>query len=120
MPYVSYIEFNVPATAPAAAFYKQAFGWDPQGWGDDENYLISSHGDEPGIDTALQTAPDGKPPAIPIITVPDLDTSIASVKKAGGTITVERFAIEGMGYAAYFTDPSGLTLGIYQNDANAK
>ena len=28
MPYVSYIEFNVPDTKQAAEFYKKVFGWD--------------------------------------------------------------------------------------------
>jgi len=40
--------------------------------------------------------------------------------KAGATVVVEKFAIAGVGYAAYFTDPGGLIVCVHEYDANAK
>lgn len=119
MPYVTYVEFNVPDSKQAAEFYKKAFGWEAQGWGDDD-YMVVSHGDEAGIDAGLDKAKDGKPLAVPVITVPSVDEYAGKVKAAGGEIVIEKFPIPSQGYAAYFTDPGGLTVGIYENDENAK
>ncbi len=113
MPYINYVELNVPKAAKSADFYKTVFGWDPQPWGDDD-YLVAQHGEEPGIDSALRTAPDGQPLTVAIVTVADIDASIAAVQAAGGSLVVEKFAIEGVGHAAYFKDPDGMIVGLHQ------
>ena len=120
MPHVSYIEFNVPDVKQAAEFYKRVLGWDARGWGGDQDYLVSQHGEEPGIDAGIRKAPDGKPQAVAVITVPRLDETLAAAVKAGATVVVEKFAIADVGYAAYFTDPGGLIVGVHEHDANAK
>jgi hypothetical protein len=120
MPYVSYVEFNVPDAQKASAFYKQVFAWEAKGWGGDQDYLIAAHGEEPGIDIALRKAPDGKPLSVAIITVPSLDETLKAVQSAGGVVVVEKFPIAGVGYAAYFTDPGGLIVGIHEYDETAK
>lgn len=114
MPYVSYIEFNVPDPQKAKQFYAQVFNWEIQSWSDD--YLVAAHGDQPGIDTGINKSEDARPQAVAVITVPDLDATLEAVKAAGGTIVVEKFPIEGVGHAAYFTDPSGLYVGVHQAD----
>lgn len=113
MPYITYVELNVPKASESAKFYSKVFDWQPQAWGDDD-YLVAQHGDEPGIDSALRTAPDGKPLTVAILTVPDIDESIQKVVDAGGTIVVEKFAIEDVGHAAYFTDPDGMVVGLHE------
>lgn len=120
MPYISYVELNIPNTKEAADFYRQVLGWEPQAWGGNEDYLVVGHGDEPGIDSALRKAPDGKPLTVAIATVPSIDASIQKVQASGGVIVVEKFPIEGVGYAAYFTDPGGLLMGLHEVDENAK
>ena len=120
MPYVSYIEFNVPDTKQAAEFYKKVFGWDAQSWGGDLDYLVAQHGKETGVDTGLRKAPDGKPLAVGIITVSKIEDTLAAAVKAGATVVVEKFAIAGVGYAAYFTDPGGLIVGVHEVDEDAK
>lgn len=82
--------------------------------------MVVGHGEEPGIDTGLDKSRDGQPRTVPVITVPSLDETAKAVQEAGGRIVVEKFTIEGVGYAAYFTDPGGLTVGIHQYDENAK
>jgi predicted enzyme related to lactoylglutathione lyase len=120
MSFVSYIEFNVADPKKAGAFYKEVLGWDPQLFSEANNYWIVAHGDAPGIDAGLQPAPDGQPRTVAVITVPNLDEVWAKALKAGATVAMEKFAIPTVGYAAYFTDPNGLVVGLHQYDADAK
>jgi len=55
-----------------------------------------------------------------IITVPKIEDTLAAAVKAGATVVVEKFAIAGVGYAAYFTDPGGLIVGVHEVDEDAK
>lgn len=103
----------------ATEFYKNVFGWDAQSWGGDPDYFIAQRGSEPGIDVGLRKAPDGKPLAVGIITVPKIDDP-GSSGKPGAKVVVEKFAIAGEGYAAYFTDPGGLIVGVHEINENAK
>jgi predicted enzyme related to lactoylglutathione lyase len=116
MPHITYVELNVPKAGEVADFYRAVFDWDPQAWGEDEDYLVSQHGDSPGIDAALRTAPDGRPLTVAVITVPDIDATIEKAKASGAEIVVEKFPIAGVGYAAYFKDPGGLLIGAHEND----
>jgi uncharacterized protein len=41
------------------------------------------------------------------------------VVEHGGTVVVEPFTIPGVGRGCYFTDPSGLIVGLHENDPDA-
>jgi len=58
MPYVNYIELNVPDSKRAAEFFKKAFGWDAQGWGESD-YMVVDNGDEAGIGAGFDKMKDG-------------------------------------------------------------
>ena len=118
MPYVNYVELKVPDTKQAAEFYKKAFGWNAQSW-DDSGYMVVDNGDEPGIGAGIEKLEGDQPSTVAVITVPSLDESAKAVKAAGGKITVEKFPVSGQGYAAYFTTPGGLLMGIYEQDESA-
>ena len=49
-----------------------------------------------------------------------VDEAVAGVKAHGGRIVMEKAAIPGVGWLAYFTDPEGNLFGLMQPDANAK
>lgn len=114
---VTYVEFNVAALPESVEFFKSAFDWDLQPFGED--YFVAPAGDEPGIDTGIMPSQDGQPRTVAVITVDDMDAAIARVTEHGGTIVVPRFAVETMGYAAYFKDPGGLIVGLYESDPTA-
>lgn len=118
--FVSYIEFNVRDTKKSSEFYKQVFGWEPSLFSEANDYYIVAHGEEPGIDAGIQPAPDGVGRTVAVVTVPNLDEVWAKALKAGGKVAMEKFAIPTVGYAAYFTDPNGIVIGIHQYDENAK
>ena len=116
MPYVGYVEFNVPDPEKTASFFSDVFGWEPQAFGD-EGYLSVQHGSEPGIDTGISQH-DGPPQTVATLLVDDLDASMDAVVSHGGTITVPKFPIPGVGHGCYFTDPQGMMVGMWEADAS--
>lgn len=119
MPYVTYVEFNSGDLEATADFYRSVFAWDPQPWGADD-YLVASHGDEPGLDTGITTSQDGQPLTVATLNVDDLEGYMAKVIMAGGEIVVPKFTIPGVGHACYFTDPTGMIVGMHQPDPDAE
>jgi predicted enzyme related to lactoylglutathione lyase len=118
MPFINYVEFNTGDLEASTKFYKDVFEWDPQPWGV-EDYFLASHGDEPGIDTGLTTSEDGQPLTVATITVDDLEGYMGRVIFAGGEIVVPKFTIPGVGRACYFTDTTGMIVGLHQPDPTA-
>jgi uncharacterized protein len=117
------VHFEIPADDPTRAerFYSKTFGWQFHKWeGPQEYWLIATGQDGPGIDggMALRTGPEHVPANT--IGVESLDASIESVKENGGRIVVEKRAVPGVGWLAYFTDPEGNLFGMMQADPGAK
>ena len=118
MPFINYVEFNSGDVEASRDFYRDVFAWDPQPWGADD-YFVATHGDESGIDTGFTTSQDGEPLTVATITVDDLAGYMAKVIVAGGEIVVPKFAIPGVGYGCYFTDTTGMIVGMHQEDPEA-
>ncbi len=51
--------------------------------------------------------------------VDDIDAAIAKILAHGGEIALEKHAIPGVGYQAYFKDNSGIIVGLHQADPKA-
>ncbi len=117
MPYINYVEFNSGDVEASTKFYKDVFEWDPQPWGADD-YFMASHGEESGIDTGLTTSEDGQPLTVATITVDDLEGYMGKVIFAGGEIVVPKFIIPGVGRACYFTDTTGMIVGLHEPDTS--
>ena len=118
MPFINYVEFNSGDLEASTSFYKEVFDWDPQPWGADD-YFVARHGDEAGLDTGFTTSQDGQPITVATITVDDLPGYMARVIMAGGEIVVPKFTIPGVGHACYFTDTTGMIVGMHQPDPEA-
>jgi len=69
---------------------------------------------------ARASGDDGNEPEPLVAGVASIDKSIEQVRKAGGTQVVEKMAIPGVGFCAYFLDTEGNCFGIFQDDVNAK
>ncbi|MDH3249166.1 MAG: VOC family protein [Acidimicrobiia bacterium] len=117
MPYVGYVEFNVPDEGQTAQFYKAVFGWEASEMY--PGYLSVTSGDEPGIDTGIARSEDGSVSTVATLLVEDLDAAMAKVEEHGGTVTVPRFPIPGVGSACYFTDINDMTVGLWEADSSA-
>jgi len=90
-----------------AKFYRDVFGWETLPAM--EQYMLFSTGS--GINGVFQ----GHTPAIPVmpyIWVEDVAAALARVEAAGGKRTSDPLAMEGLPVFGYFTDPSGVHVGL--------
>ena len=55
-------------------------------------------------------------PLVVNIEVKDIDNSLSSISENGGKIVVPKMSIPGVGYSAYFKDPDGVIMGLFQPD----
>ena len=116
--HINFVEFNSGDIEASRAFYKDVFDWNPQPWGG-EDYLIERKGDDAGVDTGFATSQDGQPITVATISVEDIAGYMARVIVAGGEIVVPKFTIPGVGYGCYFTDTTGMIVGLHESDEEA-
>jgi hypothetical protein len=104
-----------------AAFYREVFGWQIHKWEGPVDYWLVDTGDlsTPGINGGLMEAGGGFSGTINTIEVEDIDAALAKVLANGGEVAMEKGAIPGVGYQAYFKDNSGIMVGLHQADPEA-
>jgi predicted enzyme related to lactoylglutathione lyase len=118
------VHFEIPFSDGdrAQAFYRDAFGWNLQsmpGMG----YTMVSTGPagedgmpaEPGYIGGGMFQAEGEL-TTPVITIDcdDIDATVAEVERRGGTIVRIPEPVGDFGKAAYFRDPEGNLLGLWQ------
>lgn len=106
---LNYIEFTVTDMAKTQAFYTAAFGWTFNAYGPEYAGIVIN-GDEVGGFRSDQPVTKGGP--LVILYSKDLAATLASVRKAGGTIAQEPYDFPG-GRRFHFTDPSGNELAVW-------
>ncbi len=119
------MHFEIQTTDPEKSmkFYADNFGWTFEKYEfDGDPYYGVYTGDDatPGIHGGLLKSPDGVSRMINVIDVPNIDEYMENVISEGATVAVPKMPITGMGYCAYFIDPTGLLMGIFQDDSEAK
>jgi len=115
---VTYVEINSPDLKATRTFMSAVFDWQMQAFAA-ADYLVSPHGDGPGVDTGLMPSRDGQPRTIPIIRVDALEQAIDRVRDHGGRLVVEPFTLPGVGRGCYITDPAGVLMGLHAYDPQA-
>lgn len=115
-----HFEIHSADPAKAVAFYEKVFGWKAHKWEGPMEYWLLGTGEGKGIDGGLMKSRDGNPRTVNTIEVQNVDEAAAKVTANGGTIVVPKMAIPGVGWLAYFTDPTGNITGIMHADTNAK
>jgi predicted enzyme related to lactoylglutathione lyase len=116
------IHFEIPADDPARAeaFYTKSFGWKFTKWDGPMSYWLIRTGEGPGIDGGMAERQHPGHAPCNTIGVDSLDDSTKKVLSNGGKVTLEKCAVPGVGWLAYFTDPEGNPFGLMQADPNAK
>ncbi|MBS1658707.1 MAG: VOC family protein [Bacteroidetes bacterium] len=117
------VHFEIPAADPQKAmdFYSKVFGWKYEGFPGFEYWLATTGSDnEMGINGAIMKRQDPGQPVTNAIAVKDIDESASLIEKLGGQIVVPKSAVPGMGWNAYFKDPDGNIMGLWQVDPDAK
>jgi predicted enzyme related to lactoylglutathione lyase len=107
----------------ARGFYKEAFGWSIQEL-PEMSYTIVSTGpttdqgmpSEPGFINGGMLQRGAGPASGPVITtdVESIDAALEKIEKLGGSTVVAKQAVGDMGFAAYFRDPEGNLMGLWE------
>ena len=125
MPKVVHFEIPADDLDRAKAFYGSVFGWQLQTMpmaGGDYTSVVTTPVDgqtqlptEPGAINGGMTQRDERTPA-PVITidVEAIDDALKEIEAGGGTTVTPRTSIPGMGAYAYFRDPEGNVLGLWE------
>jgi predicted enzyme related to lactoylglutathione lyase len=118
------VHFEIPFddAERASSFYQEAFGWNLMPM-PEMNYTMVSTGptseqgppSEPGfINGGMMQR--GMPVGGPVLTidVEDIDAALQLIQKLGGTTVTAKQVVGDMGFSAYFKDPEGNLLGLWQ------
>ena len=121
------VHFEIPADdiERAKRFYGSIFGWELQDYPEmDYTTVRTTPVDdatqmpvEPGAINGgmFRRAPGAPSGPVFMIDVESVDDGLKRIEAAGGGVVTQRTEIPGMGAFAYFTDPEGNTLGIWEN-----
>ena len=105
----NYVELPAKDIAASKGFYEAAFGWTMTAFG--PSYAATMTGD---TDLGLQgDMTEASAAPLPVIDVDDLESALAAVERAGGTIVRPIFAFPG-GRRFHFTDPAGNEIGVVE------
>jgi uncharacterized protein len=109
------VHIEIPAQDPkkAAVFYNELFGWQLQDVPDMDYMLFTSGADQvggfPRIDGQMY-----KPNDVTIyIDSDDIDETLQRIEGLGGKTLLGKTEIPGMGWFAFFADPSGNRIALY-------
>jgi uncharacterized protein len=122
------VHFEIPFDdlERAQGFYRTVFGWDTSTMampgGGDYTSAVTTAVDpetqqplEPGaINGALTARAGGNPAPVVTIDVAAIDDALRDVEANGGATLLPRTEIPGMGAFAYFTDPEGNVMGLWE------
>ena len=119
---VVHFEIPVEELERAQKFYKSVFGWKIESLpGIEYNMIVTTPVDEKGMPKEHGAINGGmmkrqRPVTSPVITigVEDIEGTIQNIKKMGGEIVRGKMQIGEFGYAAYFKDPEGNIIGLWQ------
>ena len=104
---IDYVEFPAKHLPAVKQFYASAFGWSFIDYGPSYAAIDPSAGLDGGFDASSERT---KP--LVILYASDLEAMEATVRAAGGTITVPIFAFPG-GRRFHFQDPAGNELAVW-------
>ena len=117
------VHFEIPFddAERASTFYREAFGWQIQPM-PDMNYTMVSTGPmgeqgptEPGyIGGGLMHREGEFTHPVVTLDVDDIDKALETVGTLGGSTVAAKMPVGDMGWAAYFKDPEGNTIGLWQ------
>lgn len=118
------VHFEIPFDDQerANAFYTDVFGWSVTPL-PEMSYVLVTTGpsdqgppSEPGFINGGMLARGG-PVTGPVLVmeVDDIEATLEQVQERGGATVSGKEAVGEMGFAAYFTDPEGNLMGVWQN-----
>jgi len=118
------VHFDVPAEniERAKKFYSVLFDWKFESYpGMQYNLVTTTNLDgAPGIGGGMGKRMDPSQHIVNYFGVKSIDASIQQVKSLGGSILMNKMAVQQMGYLATCLDTEGNTFGLWEADTSAK
>ena len=118
------VHFEIPFddAERARGFYKELFGWQVQHMPEMDYTLVTTGpGGEQGPTEAgfinggmLSRDQAATPGPVIVVDVDSIDESLAKIGTLGGSTVVGKTPVGDMGFAAYFTDPEGNVVGLWE------
>lgn len=123
------VHFEIPFDdgQRARSFYRDVFGWQLQEIPEMDYTMVESgpSGEqgptEPGYigGGMLERSTSPAPGPVIVIDVDDIDVALEKIEKLGGSTVVGRTPVADMGFSAYFTDPEGNVIGLWESASRA-
>ncbi|HEY7695001.1 MAG TPA: VOC family protein [Nitrososphaeraceae archaeon] len=122
MPRISYLDFSADDPDRAVNFYSNVFGWQINKWDGPKEYweIKTGESNEPGIDGGLSKREKIGEWTTPFINIPSIDQYIGKIESNGGKIIEPKTAIPGIGYTLLFKDTESNTIGLFEENKEAK
>lgn len=120
------VHFEIPFDdgERARGFYREAFGWNLMEF-PGMDYTIVTTGptaeqgppSEPGFINGgmLQRGMNPASGPVVVVEVDDIDAALEKIGGLGGRTVVGKTTVGDMGFSAYFTDPEGNVIGLWEN-----
>ncbi|HEY8453601.1 MAG: VOC family protein [Micromonosporaceae bacterium] len=119
------VHFEIPADdmERCQAFYREAFGWRLNPMPEMSYTLVTTvEPDEQGTPAEPGAINGGMTPRaepvthpVVVVNVDDIDQSLQRIQELGGRVVEGRTAVGDMGYSAYFADPEGNVIGLWES-----
>jgi hypothetical protein len=107
-----HVEFAVKDPNRVKKFYGELFGWKFQDF-PEMNYSTFDTPSGPG--GGVRTLQEGEAPGIlNYILVPSIEEIVGKIQTAGGKILFPKEEVPGMGWLAWFEDPAGTKMALWQ------
>ena len=122
MPRISYLDFSAEDPERAVNFYSKIFGWQINKWDGPMEFWEIKTGEpnELGIVGGLSKRDRIGQWMTPFINVSSVEQYIAKIEAGGGRIIQPKVAIPGIGYTILFKDTESNTIGLFEENKNAK
>ena len=123
MPTIVYFDIAADDMERAKKFYAEVFDWKIEKVpGPFEHYFIETKtlSGEEGLIGGLGKRETSDQGITNFIGVPSIDEYIIKIEKLGGKVVEPKTAVPGGGYYAVFIDTENNTIGIWEEDLNAK
>ena len=127
MHHTKVVHFEIPAdnVDRAKKFYKEAFGWDINQYPGMEYHMVNTTAvdektqqpKEAGAINGGLTKRNNDTNKATVITVDveNIDNALKSIEKLGGKTVRKKEPVADMGFTAYFKDPEGNIVGLWQS-----
>ena len=122
MPRISYLDFSADDPVRAVNFYSKVFGWQINKWDGPREYweIKTGESNEPGIDGGLSKRERIGEWTTPFINILSIDQYISKIESNGGKIIQAKTTIPSIGYTLLFKDTESNTIGLFEENKQAK